>query len=305
MKTKIGCFVVLIMVMMPAVKVHAQAGADSLLSFIQKNKDRSSLFLTANDTVVAHLNEGKIMPLASTVKIIVALEFARQAAHNAIDQNERIPLAELNKYYVANTDGNAHPGWIAYETKQGHILHDSVALINVARGMTIFSSNANMEYLLDRLGFDNVNNNLRLLGLKNHTPIYPLVSALFFYQNPKKINEEKILQEIRKMSNAQYAQAALLIHRELKGDSNYKKQFRPQDLTLKMQREWSDRLPASTTAEYVKLCYILNKRKDFDDATYQVLAKELEAVMENPANQSWLLHSGMKGGSTAYVGSAV
>ena len=103
------------------------------------------------------------------------------------------------------------------------------------------------------------------------------------------------------MSNADYARATFMIHRDLKGDSNYKKQFRPQDLTLKMQREWTDRLPASTTAEYVKLCYILNKRKDFDDATYQVLAKELEAVMENPGNQAWLLHASMKGGSTAFV----
>jgi D-alanyl-D-alanine carboxypeptidase len=130
-----------------------------------------------NDTVVAHLNEDKLMPLASTVRIIVAVEFARQAAHNIINQNERVPLAELNKYYVANTDGNEHPGWIAYENKLGHIINDSVTLIDIARGMTLFSSNANMEYLLDRLGFENVNNNLRLLGLKNHTVVYPLVSA--------------------------------------------------------------------------------------------------------------------------------
>ncbi len=70
---------------------------------------------------------------------------------------------------------------------------------------------------------------------------------------------------------------------------------------MRMQKLWSDRLPASTTLEYTKLCSILNERKYFDKDTYRILSEELEAVMENPANQSWLDHAGMKGGSTAFV----
>ena len=57
------------------------------------------------------------MPLASTVKIIMAIEFAKQASHNVFNENERIPLSELDKYYIPNTDGDAHPGWINYERK--------------------------------------------------------------------------------------------------------------------------------------------------------------------------------------------
>jgi D-alanyl-D-alanine carboxypeptidase len=280
---------------------RAQAGADSMLIFLQLNKSRSSLFLRVNDTVTAKLNEDRIMPLASTVKIIVAIEFAKQASHNIFDQNARVALSELAKYYIPNTDGNAHPNWISYERSKGHITNDSVKLLDVARGMMIFSSNANAEYLMDILGMDNVQNNLQLLGLKKHTPVYPLVSALFLYQNPKNLNEDKIIKEIGRMSNADYARASLLIHRELKNDSTYKKRFRPQDLTLKMQREWSDRLPASTTKEYVQLCSILNNRKYFDEGTYNTLATILETLMENPGNQGWLLHAGMKGGSTIFV----
>ena len=127
------------------------------------------------------------MPLASTVKIIVAIEFAKQAAHNIFNKNEKIPLSELDKYYLPNTDGDAHPKWVGYERKLGNIINDSVRLIDVARGMIIFSSNANTEYLMDMLGFDNVKNNLQLLGLKKHTPIYPLVSSLFLIPKSKKI----------------------------------------------------------------------------------------------------------------------
>ena len=280
---------------------YAQSNADSLLNFIKQNKSRSSLFLRKNDTVIAQLNENKLMPLASIVKIIVAIEFAKQAAHNIFNKNEKIPLSELDKYYIPNTDGDAHPKWIGYERSLGNIINDSVKLIDVARGMIIFSSNANTEYLMDMLGFDNVQNNLQLLGLKKHTLIYPLVSSLFLYQNPKKLNEDKIIKEIKNLSDENYAKASYLIHRELKNNSNYKKSFRPQDLTLKMQKEWSDRLPASTTKEYVQLCSILNNRKYFDDNTYAVLSDVLETLMENAANKTWLSHAGMKGGSTIFV----
>ena len=300
MKNIIAPVVFFLIILFPSTQIYSQ-GADSLLTFIQQNKTKASLFLRKNDTVVAALNEDKLMPLASTVKIIVAIEFAKQAAHNVFNENDKVSLTELNKYYLPNTDGNAHPNWIDYEKQNGNIVNDSVRLIDVARGMIMFSSNANTEYLMDMLGFDNVKNNLQLLGLKKHTPIYPLVSSLFLYQNPKHLKEEKIIKQIASFSNDQYAKASFIIHEQLKHDSTYKQKFRPQDLTLTMQKEWSDRLPASTTKEYVQLCNILNNRKFFDENTYNILSKVLETVMENPANASWLLHAGMKGGSTIFV----
>ena len=37
-------------------------------------------------------------------------------------------------------------------------MQDSISLLNVARGMMMFSSNANTEFLMDLLGLDNVKN---------------------------------------------------------------------------------------------------------------------------------------------------
>ena len=171
-----------------SVSIYSQPGADSLLNFLKQNPSRSSLFLAKNDTVIARLNEDKLMPLASTVKIIIALEFAKQASHNLIHENSLVPLSELAKYYIPNTDGNAHPNWINYEKKKGNIINDSVRLIDVAKGMMMFSSNANAEYLMDLLGIDDINSNLRMLGLKNHTPIYFFPASIFLYQNPEHIS---------------------------------------------------------------------------------------------------------------------
>lgn len=284
-----------------SVECDAQSKADSLLHFIRQNRSVSSLFLKTNDTVTAHLNENKLMPLASTVKIIIAIEFAKQASHHLVDKNRRIALSELDKYYIPHTDGNAHPNWINYEKQQQNIINDSVALNEVAKGMLQFSSNANAEYLMDILGMDNINSNLTLLGITKHTPIYPFISALFLYQNPKHIKEEKIIKQIEQFSDEQYAKASLLIHNQLKNNGSYKQKFRLEDLTVPMQKEWSDRLPASTTKEYARILGIINNRKVFDKNTYEILSELMETVMENPANQTWLTHAGMKGGSTLFV----
>ena len=73
--------------------------ADSFLLFVQANKAKASLYITNNDTVIAKLNQDKVMPLASTVKIMVAIEFAKQASAGVINEDSYVALAELNKYY--------------------------------------------------------------------------------------------------------------------------------------------------------------------------------------------------------------
>ncbi|MEQ1554112.1 MAG: serine hydrolase [Ferruginibacter sp.] len=279
----------------------AQTADDSLLNFIATHKSNSSIYLLQNDTLVAHLNENKMMPLASTVKIFVAIEFAKQVAKQIISEADMVALTDLEKYYLPNTDGNAHPNWITYEKKLGHLINDSVQLLDVARGMIMFSSNANTEFLMEVLGIDNIKNNIALLGIKNHTAIFPLVASLFMYQNPKNKNEDKVLKGINRLSDEQYCRFIYDMHKALTFDTLLKSKFRPQDLSMKMQKMWSDKLPSSTTKEYVRICTILNNRAFFDEDTYAVLSSVLETLTENPANKKWLKHAGTKGGSTAWV----
>lgn len=273
--------------------------SDSLLAFLKTHPDRSSLYLIKNDTVVARLNEQKMMPLASTMKIVVAIEFAKQAAFHVFDTSEMVALKELNKYYIPFTDGGAHTQWLAFEKSQGNINNDSVPLIHVARGMMMFSSNANTEYLMELLGLQNINGNYRLMGISHYTPLYYYVSALFLYQNPKKLNEGKILKQIKNLSQEAYIASCNVIHEQLRNNPAYKSQFRMPDLTL--QKIWSDRLPASTTMAYARIAQVLNSRSIFSEKTYQILSRVLETIMENPRNQQWLSHAGMKGGSTGSV----
>ncbi|MES2849507.1 MAG: serine hydrolase [Bacteroidota bacterium] len=279
----------------------AQPGADSLLNFIINNKSRSALYVVRNDTVLVKQNENKLMPLASTIKILVAVEFAKQAGGGIINAESYVPISELNKYYLDGTDGGAHQNWLSYEKEKKLVKNDSVKLIDVARGMTIFSSNANTEFLMDLLGIENIKSNLTLFGLKDHTAIYPIVSSLFLYQNPHNSNEKKVLKAIGKLTEEKYGQAIMQIHNGLKNNPTLKSKFRPQDLTMNMQKMWSDRLTASTVKTYVQLGSIVNNRKFLSEKSYAVLSKLLEYFMESPGNQNVYKHFGIKGGSTAFV----
>ena len=62
-----------------------------------------------NGNVTVDLRSDRKMPLASTVKIIVAIEFSEQAAAGKINPQEAVPLADLDRFYLTDTDGGAHP----------------------------------------------------------------------------------------------------------------------------------------------------------------------------------------------------
>ncbi len=275
--------------------------ADSLLNFILANRSKVSVYITRNDTAIAALNENKLMPLASTVKIMVAIEFAKQSARDMINENSYIPLSELNKYYIPNTDGGAHPAWLDHTRETKSLKGDSVRLIDVARGMIIFSSNANTEYLMDLLGFDNIKDNISLFKLQQHTAIYPLVGSLFLYQLPKKTTEDKLARSISSLPDKKYSFEAYNYHLDLKEDSDLKARYRPEEFSMKLQKLWSDRLPASTTKDYVQLVRALNKREILEDDAFFTIAEVMEYPMENKAFQMVFNHYGVKGGSTGFV----
>lgn len=275
--------------------------ADSMLRFIQQNPKRVSFLASRNDTIIGRTQENQALPLASTVKILVAVEFAKQAAGGIFNGNQRVALRDLDIYYLPNTDGDAHTAWKEELTKKKLIVQDSISLMEVARGMIMFSSNANTEFLMDLLGLDNVKNNIQLFGLKSHTALYPIVSSLFMYQNPKNMKEEKVIKAIRNMKEEEYCKFILAMHNQLKLDSSFKSRFRPQDLSITMQRCWSDLLPRASAADYVQLVKILNNRRYLESDAYAILADILEFPMESPAMQRMFTHLGMKGGSTMFV----
>jgi D-alanyl-D-alanine carboxypeptidase len=272
--------------------LYYKSRPESLAKFIRDNPSRSSIYYIHNGTVGATVNPDKVMPLASTVKILVAIEYARQAAAGIVDSAEAVDTMELEKYYLPGTDGNAHVEWKKSMHKKGLISGGRVKIEEVAKGMIRFSSNANTEYLLDRLGLDSVNAGIERLGLKNQQPLYPIVSALF-------VGNGGTLQQLKDMPLAQYIAETKQIHERLKNDTGYKRKLK--DLPMGVQRVWSDRLPGGTTREYAGILQKINGRHFFSENEQKHIDNVMEGILENPENRAWLEHAGFKGGSTAFV----
>jgi len=294
----LGILVVLGIAVIALAAYFIKPDKSKILTYLKENKSNTALKLVRNGTTLAERNSTEVMPLASTVKIIIAIEYAEQAAQGIVDPDEMVKLSELDKFYVKNTDGGAHPSWLKYVKKE--IVDEQISIREIAKGMILMSSNANTEWLCKKLGLDNINNRLDSLGVKNHSEIYNIVSALFIGKElfPERTGEE-LATQLRALSTEEYIQATEQIHTKLLSSLSYKEDLG--DLSMKIQRVWSDRLPAATVDDYVNVMAKINSRSFLSPEVHSYLDEVMEFLLENPKNREWLEHAGMKGGSTAFV----
>jgi D-alanyl-D-alanine carboxypeptidase len=277
------------------------AKADSFFTFIKNNPSRSSVYITRNDTVIARLNENKMMPLASTVTILVAVEFAQQSTHEMINENAFVPMTDLEKFYIPFIDSAAYNSWLDYAKSNKEIKNGSIKLVDIARGMVLFGSYTIADYLMDLLGFDAVKENIATFKLKQHTAVYPFAGSLFTYHIPKKSSEDKLLKSLSKYSDKKYSMEAYYNHLDIKQDSSFKETFRADKFTPRLMKMWNDNLPSSTAKEYVLMAQVLNNREIIDDDAYFPIGEILEIPMEKKEYQKLYKHFGAITGKTSYI----
>ena len=294
----IGILVVILGLLFGAAAYYLKADEYKVLNFIKENPQRTSLLLVRNDSILINHNSDVLTPLASTVKIIIAVEYAYQSANGNISADDLVALSDLEQFYVKNTDGDAHPEWL--KSVEDKIVDNSISIKEIAKGMIKYSSNANTEWLQAKLGLDNINARIDSLGIENHTAIYYLVSSLFIGKELfPEMKEKELKDKLKQVDEATYIATCEKIHQKLLYDKNYKNNIG--ELGLDVQKIWTDRLPKSTVAEYVKIMKMMNDKNYFDAATQEYLDEVMEYLHENPKNKSWMKHGGMKGGSTAFL----
>ncbi len=255
---------------------------DSVLNFMVANKARSSFYAIKNRDPFIKLNEDKMMPLAHCVHLLVAIEFCKQAAADMVYPDAKVPLTDLEKYSIPNLDdaNNNHDNWMAYGQSKRIIKDDSVKLIDVAKGMLMYNDEANAGYLMDLLGYDNINSNLRAFDIQKHSGLSCMVASMFLYQNGKK-KEETLIKEINKMPDEMYCLYAKQLHKSIENDAGFKDKFRQKNFTPALRKVWSNRLTASTTKEYAQIAGALNRRRIFEEMIYNYVAEVMETFMES------------------------
>lgn len=122
----------------------------SVLDYIVLNRSEVGIacFPIGNPGAGVYLNADERFPLASVGKILVLAEYARRIAEGQLDPMERVPLADVDAYWLPRTDGNRHQAWLEETpTRDG-----TVPLFEIARSMMYYSSNAATDYLAERFG---------------------------------------------------------------------------------------------------------------------------------------------------------
>ncbi len=122
------------------------------IGYIAENLQSVSLAIDdGNGNVLEHRADDP-QPLASAVKVVHLAAYAKAVAEGRIDPEERIPVAEWERWYLPGTDGFAHPA--ALERLGVGDASDTVTLDEMVSAMIRESDNAVPDYLRARLGDD-------------------------------------------------------------------------------------------------------------------------------------------------------
>jgi D-alanyl-D-alanine carboxypeptidase len=242
------------------------------------------------------------MPLASVIKIPIAVEFAEQAAAHTIHVTEMIPLSELERFYIPGSDGYAHLEWVEDMQKSEKIVDNCTSLFEVARGMMQFSSNANTEYLLNKLGLVCINNRLHTLNLSQHDPIYPISSAILlpsYIASRELISIRKALTVLQAFTYDEYAHKATELFELIRNDDELLQRLNhTRSSKESYQRIWSDKQPRSTTKEYAQLLRGIQNGVLLSEEAKSMMSKLIEY---SPSPGSKFVTIGRKGGSTLTI----
>ncbi|MGN7764146.1 serine hydrolase [Paenibacillus sp. 22594] len=230
-----------------------------ILKFIARNPSRASLYIIENGEIVVDLQSAVRRPLASVAKIIVLAEFAEQAASQQIDLDKKVPLASLNRFYIPDSDGSAHSEWLFDLEEKGLDLEKDITMLEVARGMIRYSSNANTDFLMETLGLDRINQKITDWGLKDHDALYPFSSAILmptYLKDTLGVSMNKVASIMKGFTYAEYAAKSIEIFNLLRNDPEGKwiqQLNRRARARIKFQKIWSDKFPRSTVKEYAQL----------------------------------------------------
>ncbi|QWG27592.1 D-alanyl-D-alanine carboxypeptidase [Bacillus mycoides] len=299
----VGVIIVVVIAFFAVMKYYlSKEDPDYVLNYIKEHKgdETCSLLIRKNGEVVTSVNENKKLPLASMAKIVLAVEFAKQVSEGKIRRDEQISLKELEKYYVKDTDGGAHPAWLEDAKARELVKNEQITLEEVAKGMIHYSSNANTTYLLEKLGIDRVNESIKELELTSHDKFSSYTASLYmrgYVEKELHVQEDQSLEMIRNMSNDEYNKHVLQIHEWMKDESEWKKRDIPLKVDMEFQRIWSDRLVSANAKDYLSLMAKINSRNYFPKS----MQDEMENIFKGTVQNSKFEYAGQKGGSTAFV----
>ncbi|MFP7370247.1 serine hydrolase [Bacillus safensis] len=230
-------------------KIGLKETKEDLLTFVTKNKKNVSVTIIENEDVLLEWNANQKTPLASTVKLVVLFHFVKAVSSGDIKLDEKVALADIERFYIDRTDAGAHTYWLEVNAFSEH-----ATLLDVAKGMMQFSSNACTDYLIDLLDLEKINNRMKQAGLTEHDELMPLTPKLLW---PAYVSdhEQDALKQMSGVSHEQYKSLMNEIFNIMKNDPEHKKMLEEKImekdlLSFRIQSLLTQKLTKSTTNQY-------------------------------------------------------
>ncbi|BFT75468.1 serine hydrolase [Paenibacillus sp. P36] len=302
--SSIVLIICLIVILVMFLKKHDEKkNEQDVLNFFEKNPNKSSICFIQNDVIILDYSSNNPMPLASTVKVIIAIAYANKVNEKKLAHDSLVPLSELNKYYISKTDGNAHEEWLSYLDENSLIYNNSVELNQIVKGMIRFSSNANTEYLISIIGLKFINDLLKELSLESHEEIFPISSSFMvaaYLKENEKLNGKEILLRLKMMANEEFIEISKKIHNLCHENDNYISSRRYKNISSNngIQRVISNKMTRASTYDYANVMNKINSKNYFPPEIERILLDVLD--IPSKAN-SQFYRVGYKGGSTLFI----
>ena len=145
------------------------------------------------DGLEVFFNADTPLVMASTIKTVILAAYEMAVEEGELDPNEKVAIAELEKYHLPQTDGGAHTAGLAslgLAAGADGFAKDQTATItldDIARMMIHNSGNAETDYLTARLGVKRIAETMSAAGLEDHTPFHSILGitlAMFNHEAP-------------------------------------------------------------------------------------------------------------------------
>ncbi len=276
----------------PAVQyMLANPGGVALVAY-EAGRESEGIFLNADNP----------RPLASVVKVLHLVAYARAVQLGELDPATFVPLAELERYYLPNSDLGSHPRAVAELLAEERVFGQppSVLLEDVPRMMIEYSSNAATDYLHMLLGQERIEQTAIAVGMIQQTAPCPFLGQfLLMGRRAEGIAPVQSLFEDPRL----YSRSVMSATEQYIGDVAFRtaegawssRERRP---SLEAQQLFSEQLNAHGTArEYANLMaqIALNTLGPWEESVR--IRRYMEWPTHFPDNQEQLAWLGYKGGS--------
>lgn len=281
---------------------------EDVLDYIVSNPENVSLVAYDIDDVDngIYLNPDVKRPLASTVKILVLAEYARQVEEKMILPDELISLSDVDVYYLPGTDSGAHQNAIKEFQQKGFITSEKrIALKHIVRAMMVQSDNAATDYLIEKLGRENIERIPTRIGISNQDAPLP-ISGIYLSWINKSISAspEERLEKYKAMSHADYADVVYSLAFKLKNDKSFRSRMSKHisiafmELKPETQIAMAQALsPLGTARGYAELLTNIYNGRLISPQVSKTMREYLEWLMEIPGFKDVYDAFGIKGGN--------